>query len=292
MEFFEFMSIAQAIIGTGEIAVDTVQEAILAIYRRLWICLGVAAGVYLVTLVLGGIGLVRMAKRAGKKYYILAFLPFTNTWYAGYLAGEANFFGQRMKRAGLYSALVEGLYSVVEAFSLTSTLILFQYGHEVVLEYPNGTPYSVIEIDPSLIPDNLRWMYDASPWFEGIGLILSLVLIVFLCVTFLALFRKYYARSPMLMTFLCAILPFRAFVLFAVRNNTPVDYNAYMQQRMQEMARRQQSYYQQPPYGPQNGPQNGPQGGPQQPPREDPFDDFGSDEGGQNGNSENPFDDF
>ncbi len=40
------------------------------------------------------------------------------------------------------------------------------------------------------------------------------------------------------MTFLCAVLPCRGFVLFAVRNNTPIDYNEYMRKRMEEERRR------------------------------------------------------
>ena len=110
------------------------------------------------------------------------------------------------------------------------------------------------------------------------NVIAYLALILFFCAVFFAFFRKYYARSPFLMTFLCAVLPLRGIVIFAVRNNTPVDYDAYMRRKMQQYAARQGN-----PYGGQGG--YGEQGydiygnrtdGAGAPPKQDePFSDFG-----------------
>ena len=107
---------------------------------------------------------------------------------------------------------------------------------------------------------------------------------------FIAFFRKYYARGPILLAFLSAVLPFRGITIFAVRNNAPVDYNDYIRRRTQAYMR--SNGYNQPPYGPY-GPQSGPQSGPQNGP--DPFDGFGGPNSGNSGKSssdDDPFSEF
>ena len=307
MEFFEWLSSAQLVIDLftmSQINADTLEEAIMIIRNQLLLCLGIAAGVFVLCLVLGGFGLMKMAKREGKKHVWMAFVPILNTWYAGHIAGEARFFGQKMKRAGLYAAIAEGLYCILTAVRYISTFLFLPYSKiELDTSYSEeGIQYIVT--DPQRLPGSLRWLYDFDLGFQILGYVLNLIMIVFLCVVFIALFKKYYARSPILMTFFCAILPFRAFVLFAVRNNKPVDYDAYMRRRMEEAARRSSPYgsygpYNSGPYnnGPyNNGPYNG-QGG-YAPPRQadDPFSDFGSGQNGnggqQQGGDDNPFSDF
>ena len=167
------------------------------------------------------------------------------------------------------------------------------------------------EFDIDKVPLELRWLETAGMWCNVLSYLFYIVMIVFFCVVYNALFRKYYARSPFLMTFLCAVLPVRGFVLFAVRNNTPVDYEAYMRRRMEEYARSQQPYggYGQGGYGGYGGPSNGGNGSyggnggynpPPRPPQEDPFSEFGSSGGGDgssgqspsSSNDDNPFSDF
>ena len=297
MEFFQFVITAQYSLeafGLFRLDVETVAEALTIILREYIICACVGGGVYIVLTVLGGIGLMKMAKRAGIPHAWMGFIPFLNTWYAGKLAGEAYFFGQKMKRTGLYAAIAEGLYCVVSALTLISSFVFLQYSDGGVgYNQITGESYRTIEVVPSHIPQGLRWLYDFRYGFSAIETVLDFILIVLLFVLFIAFFRKYYARGPILMAFLSALLPFRGLTIFAVRNNAAVDYNEYMRKRMEEMARRsQQQYGPQGPYG--NGPYagggygNGPYGGgygaPQQPnPPEDPFSDFGG-SGGNAGN--------
>ena len=79
------------------------------------------------------------------------------------------------------------------------------------------------------------------------------------------------------MTVISVILPLRGFVLFAVRNNTPVDYEAYLRER----------------YGRYQAP---PDGGSRPPEQPDPFGDFSSSPGRSSGSSsgagEDPFSEF
>ncbi len=294
MEFFDLMSIPQFFLYSMGATADTVEEVVAKLLQIYMITFCVAAGLYLICLIFGGIGMMTMAKRVGLKHSWMGFLPFTNTYFAGKLAGETNFFGQKMKRTGLYAMLLEMLYVALEVFLLVMNIMLVKTG-----AYALGTDAygnEVWELTQTLIPADRAWLVDAITYTEMISYLLFFVMVVFFCVLFIALFRKYYARSPILMTFLCVILPCRGFVLFAVRNNTPVDYNAYMRRKAEEFARRNQ------PYGGYNGGyggqggygQGGNVGGNDAPP--DPFGDFGSSQGGspQSGGSqnENPFDEF
>ena len=104
-----------------------------------------------------------------------------------------------------------------------------------------------------------------------------------MCLMFYSFYRKYYARSPFIMMFLSALFPFRGIVIFAVRNNAPVDYDAWMRRKMEEFNRRQQ----------QNRPGNyggygGYGGGPNDPGSSGGY----GGAGGQGGTGENPFPDF
>lgn len=288
MEFFDWMNVPQFFLYSFGATADTVEEVVAKQLHFQMIILCVAAGLYLICLIFGGMGMRAMAKRAGMKNSWMGFLPFTNTYYAGKLAGETNFFGQKMKRTGLYAMLAEILYVALEVFLLVMNIMLIKT--EAYTLSTDSYDNAVWKLTASLIPENRLWLVDATTYVEMISYLMWFVMIVYFCVLFTALFRKYYARSPMLMTILCAILPFRGFVLFAVRNNTPVDYNAYMRRRAEEFARRNQ------PYGGYNG-YNGNQGyngggNGSAPP--DPFGDFNSSGNGSSNDTsnDNPFDDF
>lgn len=290
MEFFEWLSVPQFIF-------TYVQKGYIYMHQ-LYICLGIAGGMYLLCLIFGGLGMYTMAKKQNMKYSFLAFLPFANTYYAGKLAGEANFFGQKMKRTGLYAMITEFAYFVLEGLFLFCQIMLNIY--ECFVEITeNGVKNTYIDI--SKAPQSLQWIETGANWFYYLSTLLSVVQLVFFFVLFIAMFRKYYAKSPFLMAFLSAFLPFRGFVLFAVRNNDPVDYNAYLRSRAEEIMRQQrQAGYGGYPggyggnYGGYNGGNNqGGYGGSSG--SSDPFSDFGS-SGNGGGNSapsdDDPFSEF
>lgn len=235
-------------------------------------------GVYLILVVFGGIGLNKLAKKQGLKHRWMAFLPFLNTYYAGKLAGETQFFGQKMKRVGLYAMISEILYVALQLFVFAAVIISY-FPEYRTLEVSDGVMTGAAnEAMPS-------WIEPAVTYGNLVAYLLWFFVIVFFCVLFVAFFRKYYARGPILLAFLSAVLPFRGFTIFAVRNNAPVDYNDYIRRRTQAYMRN--NGYNQPPYGPY-GPGNsgygsgGPQNGP------DPFEGFGgptSDHGASGGSS-------
>ncbi len=283
MEFFELTSIPQTIYQVFYGGITMTQ---------LWISLGVAGGLMLVCLLFGGLGLMTMAKKAGVKHGWLGFLPFACTYFAGKLAGETTFFGSKMKRAGLYAMLAEIFCVVGNVFVLVLSVYLsrpefYEYGVDELGEYSRFAA--------ELVPEGMRWTVNCSLAMEIITYLAGFVQLFLFCILYNALFRKYYARSPFLMTFLCAVLPLRGFVLFAVRNNTPVDYDALMRRRMEEIRRQQQQYGQYGQYGPYGGAPNPPAGGAQN--GGEPFGDFpdankDGQTGGGDAKNDSPFDDF
>lgn len=315
MEFFEFFSVAQVIVSFFTPGTEDFAYAVRLSLRILWLGLAIGLAIYLAFLVLGGLGLRKLAKRAGLKHTWMGFVPFLNTYYAGKVAGEANFFGQKMKRAGLYAAITEGVYCLVELFACAQSFLTLFYPEEGSVIHPiTGESMRAIVPNLSEMPGAFRWMYVIPEWLSGVAEVCaSFLTLVFLCVLFIAFFRKYYARSPILMTLLCTILPFRGVTIFAVRNNTAVDYNAFLRSRMEEAMRRQQQYGPQGgPYGGQGGqggqggygpqgPYNGQGGGYGQGPAQnqgEPFSDFGGQEspsdtaGNASPKDDDPFSDF
>lgn len=288
MEFFEWMGIPQTILSYFSFEVENDIGSVIAMQMRIMtICLYVAAGIYLVSLVFGGIGLYKLAKRAGIKYAWMGFVPLLNTFLAGKLAGETSVFGAKIKRVGLYAMLVELVYIGLNVFILVLSMRLAEPAwNELVYakaydgqEYISGVRYVI-----DLMPVGLRWAPTALQVLTIVAQIWYFLMIFALCVLHFAFFRKYFARSPFLMAFICSFFPVRGFVFFAVRNNAPVDYNAWMQERLRRMQQQQQQMYGYPPqYPPQNpqyppqGPQNPPQGGQEPPKREEaPFGDLGN----------------
>ncbi len=303
MEFFDWMSIPQFFMSFITIDIDTVEQYIEAQRLALVITLAVAGGLYLLGLVFGGIGLHVIAKREGIKHSWLGFLPFANTYFAGKVAGEASFFGQKMKRAGLYAMLLEILYAALEIFNIVITFLLTKVDYyEVSFDEVSG--YTRLRFMPGYLPAGMRWLADASLYCDIFTYLVWFIAIVFFWVMFTAFYRKYYARAPFLMVFLSVILPARGFTIFAVRNNRAVDYNEYMRRKMAEYSRMD-------PYGGYRGggTPGGAPGAPGgtangAPPADPPFSEFGGSsgsaegpqgggqDGGQDGKDDNPFSDF
>lgn len=288
MEFFNWFSVAQMIVAMWKVDLSApIGDYILAMHNIIYIGLGVAAGVFILTLVLGGFGIMKLCEKAGIKYGWLGFFPFVNTYMVGKLAGDTRVFGAKMKRAGLYAMLAEILYVVVQVLLLVFTLLALRVEYFAPMNDPETQELIGYEMSDLLLP---KWLAVSMIAVESIAYVSSFVQIFFFCVLFFAFFKKYYARGPYLMTFLCAIMPFRGFVLFAVRKNSPVDYEALRRRRMQQ-AQSMYGYPMNGPYDGQGGGYNGTngqggyggtngQGG------------YGGTQGGGYGGSDSPFSDF
>ena len=242
MEYFDWLSVPQAIISYfgaylgGD--VSTAEHSAAFVFKWNLICVIAAAGLYLLGLIMGGVGLYAMAKRRGAQHGWLGFLPFGNTWLSGEFAEQGNLMGKQIKKIGLWCVIAEVVFVALETFTLVSSLILISnpafYSPQEIVE----TGEVFYTFDSALVSEDLRALSVASDVISIISTVWWFILLVLFCALYSSFFRKYYARSPYLMTFLCSVVPCRGFVLFAVRNNTPLDYNEYIRKRMAEERRR------------------------------------------------------
>ena len=290
MEFFDLVNIAQTFTQyfmtySPEAGLSNAEHLarFIEIYRRaIYIGVGVGAGIYLLCLIMGGIGMHVMAKKRGMKHSFLAFLPFVNTWYAGKLAGDGYLFGKKVRHMGLYAAILEVLYVAASAFGLVILFLFLQPAYCDPILTETGA-FAGAQFVEEKLPVAMRWLVTADLVCEILTYVFYLALIFCLCILFYSFFRKYYARSPFIMTFLSVLLPVRGIVIFAVRNNTPVDYEAWMRRRMEQMRRAQGGGGYAPRDGYGQGDAPGGAAGP------DPFSDFGGD---AKDKDDDPFSDF
>ena len=292
MEYFYWMSVPQIVFNFVTFNVSDEFEAAETMRMAWVICLTVAAGLYFVGLMFGGFGLMSMAKRSGIKNWGIGFLPFGNTYLLGKLAGETQVFGKRFQKWGLFTMIAEIVFAIVQTLSIT-----------LEFNFANGAFYGVIDgayqfsADKFLgVRPDLAWVLQLNTAMSICSYLMELFVIFMFCFLYSSFFRKYYARSPMLMSAFCVILPVRGFVTFAVRKNNPVDYNAYMRRRMEEAMRR--SGYNQGGYGQGGYGQGGYNGGGYNQ-GGSPFSDFGGNDmggtispGGSSGSDDSPFSDF
>ena len=204
MELFSTVFLPQYIFGAAAQSDDP--------YLRWWIMLGIAGGFVLFGLVLGGIGLNTMAKRAGMKYGFLGFLPFANTYLAGQMAwkiargGIVNrvpALGARIagvKRPGLIVAFAELVFA-----GLTVALVAV----------------SILEIDTA--QDSFIWTGTNSFILTAVDFIFGVPCLFVCMVPYLMLYRKYSPRKTGLLFLLTFMLPLRGVVLFVLRNRMPVE---------------------------------------------------------------------
>ena len=248
------------------------------------------ASLLLAMFILQGIGLYVMAKRSGLKKKGLAFVPFANIWYIGKLAGECNVFGQKMKRAGLYAMIAQIIATVLCGLVIAAQMYLYlKFGVEDIYYMTTGLSGFSLTVAK---------FYDISSYFLSIAQLVARILTVILMS---GLYKKYSPRNYFFLGALTFMLPARYIAIFALRNRTPIDYEAYMRARHEAYMRRQQQYYNNTygnpygnpynqnsngsPYGnPYGGSYGNPYGNPyagQTPPRpeppEDPFAEFSSD---------------
>lgn len=223
MEIFTFYNVAEYLMRYyGALIKGSPQ---LSMYGE-FVCIGIGAALYLIFLVLGGVGLYAMAKRAGVKKKGLAFVPFVNTWYTGKLAGDIYVGRSKAKWWPLATAISEVLY-VISGMAFLVFRILLTYS------VPAGS-----SINTTTVPVEMHWMLTASNIFYILDMVFSLIVMVAFVFLYMALFKKYSPRHAFVLTLVSAMFPFRAIPVFVVRNNQPQDFNEYMRRSMEDYYRR------------------------------------------------------
>lgn len=227
----------------GDIAVDSMA-------RILIVSLPIAAAVWLALFILQGVGLFTMAKKAGLKNKWLAFVPFADLILMGKLAGTCSIFGRKVKRSGLYAMLASLVSTLYFAAVIVAQILLF-------------TIYRNDSVDGS-IWTNLtgfgNFVYNFYMISDLLGGIVELIYVILLFILLTGLYKKYYAKGYLILSWVGLFLPVsRYIVVFVLRNNKAIDYEAYMRAKREEYMRRN-------PYGPY-----GPYGGPYNPGNQGPY---------------------
>ena len=282
MELYYFYNIARV---TASFFAKTERDLINTFYWGL----GIGIALWLGFFVLQGFGLYAMAKKRGYEKKGLAFIPFVNVWYMGKLAGECNFFGQKVKKAGMYAMIAQ---------IVTAVLSLTVLAAEMYLWIRHGAP-EVTEMGSAYWPGLKDFSQTVAQFYELSGYLLSIFQLIYeilLVVLLIGLYRRYTPKNYMALGILTLFVPAsRYIVIFVLRNRQSIDYEAYMRARREAYMRQQQQYYNRygnPYNNPYSNPYNSPYGsqhgnGSSRPAPEEPFAEFSSTNNSENSSKEN-----
>ncbi len=207
----------------------------------------IAGAIFLVIYAFKAIALMTMAKKAGQNKLVwCAFVPFASTYLLGKLAGETKFFNVKIKNIGLIAFIVELVAAALCLLSYIPQIYIIEGGYYILRE------------DGLYIVDSVSKIYNVANISNIIYYIFNWIEILVFVFLYIAIYRKYYTRGHVVFTILSTFLPISAFLLFAIRNNQPVDYEKYMKDRMERIRRAQQNN----PYGPYGNPYNNPYNNP------------------------------
>lgn len=215
------------------------------------ITVSISAAVWLTMFILQGVGLSKMAKNAGVKHRWMAFVPFVDLLFMGRLTGTCTVFGRKMKRPGLYTMLASVFSTLFCLAALASVFLLFT----VYADYMVPNEY---EYQWSGLTGFGRIVYNFYNLSNLLIYIFELVYVLLLFVLLTGLYKKYYPKGYLPLSWVGLFIPVTRYIaVFVIRGNKPVDFDAYMRARREEFLRRSR----QNPYGPYYGPYNqGPYG--------------------------------
>ncbi len=248
----------------------------------------VAFAVWSVFFIFQAIGLYEMGKRRGMKHKWMAFVPFINLLFMGKLAGTCEFFGHRMRGAGVYAMIAQIVTTLFCAFAVFAEIYLYStYGT------PNyATPDSALGLpvwtNLSGAGVHIFNFYNISDYILSI---LELVYQILMFILVMGLYRKYSPKNYVMFSFLELFVPLsRYFVIFALRKRAPIDFDAYMRAKREAFMRQQQRYN--PYHNPYGQPYNNPYGNPYGQPYHNPYGQPQGQDTAGGGQPEDPFAEF
>ncbi len=266
MEIYNFYRMVTSILTFVESGVN---ESLIPLYGCVF-----GAILFAIVFVLQGIGIHTMAKKRNIPNRWLAFVPFVNLWYIGKLAGDCQFFGQRMKRGGLYAMLGQIVATVATcAMIAAETYLWMNHGAPKFENMAYWTGLSGFSLAVSQF-------YDISAYITSIFQLISEVLFFVLLTS---LYKQYEPKHYFGLSLLTLLVPIsRFFIVFALRNRKAIDYKAYVRAQQEAYARRRQQQY---------NPYNNPYGNPYQNPYNNPNNPYGQNNA-QQSKSDDPFAEF
>lgn len=258
--------------------------------------IGIGFFVWLALFILQGVGLYTMAKKREMKKAWLSFVPFVNIWYLGKLAGECYTFGHKVKRVGIFVMVAQIITTLLTVATVASEIYLYvNHGQPIIPEETFAKPYW-----PNLtgFSQRVESFYGYSDFFLSI---FQLIFGILMLMIMTSLCKKYATKNYMPLSMLAFFVPLSRFVIiFCIRKNKAIDYEAHVRKQREEFMRRQQQYRKM--YGNPYNPYSNPYGNPyqtqnpynagqtdeqKQPPKEEPFSEFFSQDSDKNNNAEN-----
>ncbi len=241
-----------------------------------------SAVIFIILYVFKAIGLSTMAKKRGmdKKVWA-AFVPFASTWLIGELSGPVRLGKSKFAYFGLLAMFAEILLAICYALQYIPMAYAISQGLYVVNTSEEG---GLISVSVDYLIGNWSKVMDAAYIADYVVWILYMIVSAFL---YMGFFRAYAPLSYIWLDILCILFPVSGILAFAFRNRKYIDYDKFLQARMEQM-RRAQQYGPYGPYGPygqnpnvppqgQYPPYGGGQGGaPSGGAPDDPFGEFSS----------------
>ena len=271
-----------------------VQNSALYLYKdgqrmnkyQILILFGIVGVLWLITFILQGIALYKMAKKENSKRAYLAFVPFAYTLLVEELAGEVSFFGHKVKHLGLWAMILELISVAYHAFVVWAMAVLY-VKNGALLEY---TAFGGIVYPgwPQLSGTALYWL---EFYQLGVESLIVLVESIIFLILYMGLYKRYAYSNAKILSVAGLFVPFfKPITVFCLRNREPFDYEAAIRAKREAFRRQQQQWGN--PYG---SPYGNPYGNstPNQPSQEekpkDPFEEFseenkGNSSGGQGDN--------
>ena len=162
------------------------------------------------------------------------------------MAGEAGM--------GLYAMLASVLSTLYVAALVAAQILLFTvYRDAIVIDEFGSADW----VGLTGFGNFVRNFYMIGDLLGGI---VELIYVILLFILLTGLYKKYYAKGYLILSWVGLFLPVsRYIVVFVLRNNKAIDYEAYMRAKREEYMRRN-------PYGPY-----GPYGGPYNPGNQGPY---------------------
>lgn len=206
------------------------------------VAIAVSVGIIGVLFFLQAIGLFVMAKKRNMDKKWLCFIPFAATYQIGRLSGPCEIFGRKMKNAGLWAML-----SQIVSFIFCASFVFAEYylfvkcGATLTVDQNNVVTWE------SLATTGV-YMYNYYRVANYLVSIFGIIESVLVFILVMGLFKKYSVKNYMLLSWLSLFIPMARFVIvFVLRKNEPVDFEAYMRAKREAYARRMASYGN--PYG-------------------------------------------
>lgn len=240
----------------------------------LWSQMLVGALCFAIVYVLQAFGLYTIACKNGYNLKWMAFIPFFNTFYIGYVSRKNRCF------KWLSTTVLAIIVTVVEIFLVAGYVLLTVATQQVKDFIPTETFYGttvragLIRLDT--LPQSLYW----AGWVDShlIDIISPVYFVfriakLFLLITF---FQTYAARRYFIFSIFSVLFPIQGIIIFVVRNNKGLNYQDYIRAEQERRYRMYQQYQQQQftqddyrnPYSRNPEP-------PRNPPSGDPFDGAG-----------------